>query len=100
MKIDLEFGNEELYLGCDICEEGGERVIKTLPHFIKSIIKANVKRIIESDKGNHEEIILFGPLVASNDIWIYMIVSHVVIHHYRKIWYDNGRGDYILIAQN
>ena len=100
MEIDLGFGNEELYLGCDIREENGERVIKTLPHFVKSIIRANVRRIVENDKGNHEEIILFGPIKVPNEIWIYMIVSHAVVHHYRKIWYDNGLGDVILIAQN
>lgn len=89
--IDLSLKNESLYIGCMIEEVAGRLNLKTPVEQAITIVGRN----IQSQNLSGDEVILSGPMA----IWSYLIVFHAVLHTFKKVYYDDGKGDgKVLIA--
>ncbi|MFH1822127.1 MAG: hypothetical protein ABH830_00315 [Patescibacteria group bacterium] len=97
MLIDLSLKNRELYEGCEIIEVGGRLTLETKPEEASNIVGRNVNKMIEQTKAEDRgEVILTGPMA----VWAYLVVFHLVVHKFGKVFYDDGRGSKVLIAQH
>jgi len=97
MKIDLSLKNETLYDGCEITEVGGRLTLTTEPAEAANIVGRNAITMIESISAEERnEVVLTGPMA----VWAYLVVFHQVVHKFRKVIYDDGRGETVLIAQH
>lgn len=96
-KINLGLSNQELYSGCSIVEVGGRLALKTSPAEASNIVGRNAAAIIEvTPASERDEVILTGPMA----VWAYLVVFHQVVHKFRKVIYDDGRGGVVLVAQH
>jgi len=93
--IDMSLTNETLWAGCEIIEVGGRENLVTPHGEAIKIIGANVRRML-AQVTEHEEVTLTGPMA----IWSYLVVFHAVVHKFVRVYYDDGRGSKILIAQH
>ncbi len=95
--INLGLDNKELYEGCEIGEVGGRTTLLTSPTEASNIVGRNAQKIVDAtpaeDRG---EIVLTGPMA----VWAYLIVFHVVVHKFGEVWYDDGRGNKVLVAKH
>ncbi len=97
LKIDLSLKNEELYRGCEIGEVGGRLTLMTDSTEASNIIGRNMSSIIEATPADQrDEIVLTGPMA----VWAYLVVFHQVVHKFRRVYYNDGRGGKVLIAQH
>jgi hypothetical protein len=97
--INLGLNNEKLYAGCEITEVGGRQTLATPPTDASNIIGRNCAQIqiIESIPAEQRgELVLTGPMA----VWAYLIIFHQVVHKFGHIYYDDGRGNKILVAQH
>ena len=94
LTINLSLDNTELYKGCTVIMVAGRNNLETNPNEATNIIGINLQSIIINNKKNHDEVTLTGAMA----VWAYLVVFHVVVHQFRKIWYDDGKGNKILIA--
>lgn len=92
-KIKIGLDNADLYAGCKIEEVAGRYNLVTPVNEAVNIVGRNIAKIVEADT-KRDEVILTG-LMA---IWAYLIVFHTVVHHYRRVYYDDGKNGPILIA--
>jgi len=95
VRIDMGLTNETLWAGCKIIEVGGRENLVTVPSDAIEIIGANVRRML-AQVTDHEEVTLTGPMA----IWSYLVVFHAVVHKFVRVYYDDGKGSKILIAQH
>ena len=95
MRIDMGLTNETLWAGCEIIEVGGRENLVTPAGDAIKILGANVRAML-SHVTNHEEVTLTGPMA----IWSYLVVFHAVVHKFVRVYYDDGKGSTILIAQH
>ena len=93
MTIDLSLKNNDLYEGCEIVEVAGRLNLTTPVNEAVNIVGRNVATIVEtaSDRG---EVVLTGPMA----VWSYLVVFHAVVHAFRRVYYDDGRGNRVLVA--
>jgi hypothetical protein len=90
MKIDLGLGNDILYAGCEIEEVAGRLNLKTPVAKAVNIVGRNINSVdIDPD-----EVTLTGPMA----VWSYLVVFHAVVHKTKKVFYDDGRGNNVLVA--
>ena len=95
--IDLSLKNETLYKGCEIVEVGGRLTLTTESTEASNIVGRNTNTIIEATPAEQrDEVVLTGPMA----VWAYLIVFHQVVHKFRKVVYDDGRGGTVLVAQH
>jgi len=95
MIFNLDLENKELYAGCAITEVGGRLNLITPSSEAANIIGRNAIGIIDAIPAeNRKEIILTGSMA----IWSYLVVFHIVVHRFNKVYYDDGRNNRILIA--
>lgn len=95
MKLDLSLKNAALYKGCEISEVGGKLTLMTEPAKASNIVGRNAGEIIEAvPAGERDEVALTGGMA----IWAYLIVFHQVVHKFRRVVYDDGKGGRVLIA--
>lgn len=95
MRIDMALTNETLWAGCKIIEVGGRENLVTPAGDAIQILGANVRGML-LHATNHEEVTLTGPMA----IWSYLVVFHAVVHKFVRVYYDDGKGSKILIAQH
>ena len=88
--IELGLINDNLYKGCEIEEVAGRLNLVTPVAKAVNIVGRN----IEAMKINPEEVIMTGPMA----IWSYLVVFHSILHRTKKVWYDDGRTEKVLIA--
>lgn len=93
IKINLALDNRELYEGCQISMVGGRLSLETPPDIASNIIGLNLQKIIDRVE-DRSEVVLTGAMA----VWSYLIAFHIVLHQFRKVWYDDGKGIKILIA--
>jgi hypothetical protein len=97
LKIDLSLKNDTLYAGCEITEVGGRLTLLTEPGQASNVVGRNVMAMVEAtpaeDRG---EVVLTGPMA----VWSYLVVFHQVVHKFRRVYYDDGRGGRVLISQH
>ena len=99
MKVDLSLKNKVLYKGCTVEEIAGRLVLTTPVAEAINIVGHNISDICEytdlwNDKINRDEITLTGPMA----VWAYLVVFHIVVHKYTRVYYDDGRNGPILVA--
>jgi len=91
----MSLTNKTLWAGCKIIEVGGRENLVTPHEEAIKIIGANVREML-LHATNYEEVTLTGPMA----IWSYLVVFHLVVHKFVRVYYDDGRGSKILIAQH
>ena len=94
LTLDLSLSNKALYNGCEIEEAAGRLNLKTPPAIATNIIGKNAQQIVNENSGTEREVCLTGAM----SIWAYLVVFHIVVHRFAKVWYDDGRGNKILVA--
>lgn len=94
MKIDLGL-KSRIYQGCEVAEVGGRLTLTTPPDEAANIIGRNAASMVEACE-NRKEVTLTGPMA----VWAYLVVFHIVVHRFSKVYYDDGRSGKLLIAQH
>lgn len=94
--LDLSLNNMSVYAGCEIQEVAGRLALMTPIGEAVNIVGRNTKKIIDDlVAGGAEEITLSGAMA----IWAYLVVFHIVVHRFRRVYYDDGKPNgKILIA--
>ncbi|MBT4277136.1 hypothetical protein HOD96_00090 [Candidatus Falkowbacteria bacterium] len=88
--INLGLTNTNLYNGCEITEVAGRLNLITPVEEAVNIVGRNIATM----DINIEEVVLTGPMA----VWAYLVVFHSVVHKTRKVFYDDGRNNKVLIA--
>lgn len=88
--INLGLDNPELYRGCEVEKVAGRANLTTPVVSAIDIVGENIAKM----KIDPEEVILTGPMA----VWSYLVVFHAVVHKTRKVFYDDGRGNCVLVA--
>ena len=88
--IDLSLTNSDLYQGCEIETVAGRLNLRTPVEQAIEIIGKN----IANTNVDPDEVTLTGPMA----VWSYLIIFHSVVHRTRRVLYDDGRGNRVLIA--
>jgi len=97
MTIDMSLKNETLYKGCEIAEIGGRLTLTTPVDKAINIVGRNAQAIVDAIPAEERaEVTLTGPMA----VWAYLVVFHMVVHRFGKVFYDDGRGNHVLIAQH
>jgi hypothetical protein len=95
--IDLSLKNESLYSGCEIETVAGRMNLVTPIAEAIEVIGENISTFLESVPGTDRNVVtLTGPMA----VWAYLIVFHAVVHLFREVKYNDGRGEDILIARH
>ena len=94
--LSLALTNTELYAGCQLTEVAGKLALITPAVDATNLIGRNAQRLVdELVAAGVEEITLTGAMA----IWAYLVVFHIAVHRFRRVYYDDGKaGDRILIA--
>src|SRR2546427_3736536 len=86
--LDLSLNNADLYKECEIREVAGRFALMTPLSEAVNIVGRNAKKIVDELVANGaEEITLSGAMA----IWAYLVVFHVVVHRFRRVYYDDGK---------
>lgn len=96
LSFDLSLKNESLYAGCEIQEVAGRLALLTPMREAVQVVGRNPQQMID-ELCSHgvEEITLTGAMA----IWAYLVVFHIVVHRFRRVYYDDGKpGGKVLIA--
>lgn len=94
MIIDLSLMNHKLYAGCTVEEVGGRLNLTTPVAEATNIVGRNAMALVEEHSTNRSEVTLTGPMA----VWAYLVVFHVVVHRFNKVYYDDGRSGKVLVA--
>ena len=95
MIIDLSLNNKELYDGCEIKEVAGRLSLITPPDIAINIVGKNIAKIV-TNTPNRAYLVLTGPMA----VWAYLVVFHAVVHAFKEVWYDDGKGNKLQLAQH
>jgi hypothetical protein len=88
VELDLSLANARLYAGCDIQEVAGRLALTTPIVEAVNIVGRNAKKIVDDVVASGvEEITLSGAMA----IWAYLVVFHIVVHRFRRVYYDDGK---------
>ena len=90
MILDLSLTNRVLYAGLDVKERAGKPTLLTPPGEAIPVLMANLREV-EIDP---EEVVLTGGMA----IWAYLVVFHFLHGRTRRIVYEDGRGERVLVA--
>ena len=86
--LDVSLNNSQLYAGCEIQEVAGRLTLMTPVSDALNIVGRNAKQIVdELVATGAEEITLSGAMA----IWAYLVVFHIVVHRFRRVYYDDGK---------
>ena len=91
--INLGLKNTDLYAGCEIEEVAGRLNLTTPVDQAVNIVGRNVSAIVEA-ASDRSEVVLTGPMA----VWAYLVVFHAVVHAFARVYYDDGRGNKVLVA--
>ena len=67
----------------------------TPPAEAANIVGRNAQEIVDG-ADERAEVTLTGPMAQ----WVYLIVFHIVVHQFKKVYYEDGRGLRLLLAQH
>jgi hypothetical protein len=86
--LDLSLINSQLYAGCEVQEVAGRLALLTPVIDAVNIVGRNAKQIVdELVTDGVEELTLSGAMA----IWAYLVVFHIVVHRFRRVYYDDGK---------
>ena len=92
--LDISLNNNKLYNGCKIEEVAGRLNLQTPINEAVNILGKNANKIINKLAGTDYEITLTGSMA----IWAYLVVFHIVVHRFSRVYYADGKGNLVLIA--
>jgi hypothetical protein len=95
MILDVGLGNAQLYDSCEVTEVGGRLTLVTPPAEAANVVGRNVARLVDGET-DRSEVVLTGAMA----VWAYLVAFHAVVHRFGKVYYDDGRGNRVLIAQH
>jgi hypothetical protein len=90
MKLDLSLTNRAVYEGLEVEELGGKPTLTTPPEQAVAKIVRNLARLAVDP----DEVTLTGPTA----IWVYLVVFHFLHGRTKRIHYEDGRGQRVLVA--
>lgn len=90
MVLDLSLHNETLYANLDIAREAGKLNLRTPPDEAIPVMTASLDRM----NIDPEEVVLTGAMA----VWAYLVVFHYLHGRTRRIYYEDGTGQRILVA--
>lgn len=90
MILDISLDNSNLYAGLDIRLEAGKPNLRTSPDDAIPAMTANLDRL----RIDPDEVVLTGSMA----IWAYLVVFHYLHGRTRRIYYEDGIGNRILVA--
>lgn len=90
MTLDLSLANTQLYAGLNIRVLGGRPTLTAPPDNAIPVIVENLERIALDP----DEVVLTGGMA----IWAYLVVFHVLHGKTKRIYYEDGMGNRILVA--
>ena len=93
MIIDLSLTNKALYNGCAIETVAGRPNLTTPVDWAVGIVGGNIHKMVAAET-NRDTVTLTGAMA----VWSYLVVFHAVVHAFRRVEYDDGRGNKVLIA--
>ncbi len=93
MKIDLSLKNGILYSDCQIEEVAGRLNLTTPVEEAVNIVGRNAQAIVDTVE-DRDEVELTGSMA----VWSYLVVFHIVVHKFNKVYYNDGRGNCVLVA--
>ena len=93
MEIDLSLNNAALYAGCQVEEVAGRLNLTTPVADAVTNVGRNIAAMVRSE-AQRDEVVLTGPMA----VWAYLVVFHAVVHAFRKVIYDDGRGNRVVVA--
>jgi hypothetical protein len=86
--LDISLTNHAIYAGCAIEEVAGRLALMTPVTEAVNIVGRNAKQIVdELVTDGVEELTLSGAMA----IWAYLVVFHIVVHRFRRVYYDDGK---------
>ena len=91
--INLSLNNNTLYEGCSVEEVAGRLNLTTPVDEAVNIVGKNIAAIV-AETQDRDEVVLTGPMA----VWSYLVVFHAVVHAFRRVYYDDGRGNKVLVA--
>ena len=96
MKINLGLDNTWLYQNCRIEEVAGRKNLVTPVKDAINTMGRNItdRFVYANPREEREEVTLTGPMA----VWAYMVVFHAVVHRFKRVYYDDGKGVPVLIA--
>lgn len=95
MKLDLSLSNAELYKGCEIEMVAGRANLKTPVPEAVQIVGTNINDMVKNiEPEDRDEVTLTGAMA----VWSYLICFHAVVHAFRHVYYDDGKGNKVLVA--
>ena len=90
MILDLSLSNKVLYARLTVGVLAGRPTLTTPPEEAILVLLANLVYLpIDS-----EEVVLIGGMA----IWAYLVVFHALHGKTKRIYYEDGRGERILVA--
>ncbi len=90
MTLDLSLANSALYAGLPIEAVAGKLTLLASPTDAIPVLGANLARIAIDP----EEVTLTGGMA----IWAYLVAFHAIHGRTRRIYYQDGRGERVLVA--
>ena len=90
---NLALSNSKLYEGCKVEEVAGRLNLTTPVDEAVQLVGRNVAGIV-AEAEDRSEVVLTGPMA----VWAYLVVFHAVVHAFRRVYYDDGRGNRVLVA--
>jgi hypothetical protein len=90
MILSLSLDNHALYQGLEITVDAGKRNLRTPPDEAIAVMVRN----LGSMDIDPSEVVLTGAMA----IWAYLAVFHALHGRTRRIWYEDGLGQRILVA--
>ena len=91
--INLSLTNNDLYDGCTIEEVAGRLNLTTPVDEAVNIVGKNIAAIV-AEAEDRSEVTLTGPMA----VWAYLVAFHAVVHAFARVYYDDGRGNRVLVA--
>lgn len=96
-KINMGLDNPDLYSECEIKEVAGRLTLVTSPEQAMNIIGRNARAWVNSVHSTERDAVT---LTGAMSVWAYLVVFHAVVHNFAKVYYDDGRGNILLLAQH
>lgn len=93
--IDLSLKNTRLYKSCSIEEVAGRLNLITPVDEAINCVGRNINAMVaEIPACERDEVELTGPMA----VWSYIVVFHAVVHAFKRVKYNDGRGSYVVAA--
>ena len=90
MTLDLSLANADLWQGLEVETLAGKRTLVTPPEQAISILAERLAAL----PIDPEEVVLTGAMA----IWAYLVVFHHLHGRTRRVFYQDGRGQLLLVA--